>query len=419
MRWSWTATYAGSEDPAPTLDLSEATSNELEITSAMIGFKLKATATANASGYTGSASKETSAVVASQTVTITGVTGGEVTMSGTTAGVGTTVTLTVDPDAGYQLKALSVAPTAGGEALDLTPEVESTVLSYTFTMPAEEVTVTPEFEAKKYTIKFDKNNAYASGTMADLENQVITSSAKLTTIGYTVANHVFAGWATSTSDEVVYADQAAIAKVIEDNEANTTITLYAVWNSYEEAAAPIIAQIKALPTAAQIGQYTTTDQTTAAGEAITDAANAYTNADSNVKGVVDADENIKTLIGDSVNVTTYLSGLADTNSAKAEEIETKEAVTALAKKITDLTASKDLTGDETAEALGTLKDEVTAAQTAYNNASAAVKEGVLADDGVKAVYGDTQADAENNKDEIDVYLAAELDAYATAITNAS
>lgn len=69
---------------------------------------------------------------------------GTVTAEGTAAGYGTTVTLTVTPNTSYKLKTGSVAvTTASGTALSIAAGSSG---KYTFTMPAEPVSVTAEFE---------------------------------------------------------------------------------------------------------------------------------------------------------------------------------------------------------------------------------------------------------------------------------
>ena len=66
---------------------------------------------------------------------------GEVTASGTSAGRGSTVTLTVKPDSGYRLDTLTVT-TSTGEPVKLTEKGDG---SYTFTMPAGSVTIKAAF----------------------------------------------------------------------------------------------------------------------------------------------------------------------------------------------------------------------------------------------------------------------------------
>ena len=80
-------------------------------------------------------------------------TNGQVTASSATAEEGENVTLTVNPDSGYELWSLSVTDANGGSV---------PVNNYTFTMPASDVTVTatfteiiPEPEPTYFTLDFD------------------------------------------------------------------------------------------------------------------------------------------------------------------------------------------------------------------------------------------------------------------------
>ena len=68
---------------------------------------------------------------------------GSVSASAARAKAGDTVTLTATPASGYQLKTLTLTPET---ALDKT--VSASTLTYTFTMPANDVTVTAAFAAK-------------------------------------------------------------------------------------------------------------------------------------------------------------------------------------------------------------------------------------------------------------------------------
>ena len=89
------------------------------------------------------------------------------------------------------------------------------------------VTLYAKWTANNYTITFDKNDAGASGTMPA---QTITygSSAKLTACTFTKTGWTFAGWATTSGGDVVYADGASYIMGTAD------VTLYAKWtiNSY-------------------------------------------------------------------------------------------------------------------------------------------------------------------------------------------
>jgi hypothetical protein len=96
------------------------------------------------------------------TVTVNSSEHGTVTTSVTSAGEGTTVTLTVSPDSGYQLKSLTVKGSANEDVA-----VDGTGTSRTFTMPASNVTVIVEFEAARYSITI---NQVSHGSITAEEN---------------------------------------------------------------------------------------------------------------------------------------------------------------------------------------------------------------------------------------------------------
>ena len=120
-----------------------------------------------------------------------------------------------------------------------------TQISSTTTMPANDITYYAQWTAIKYEVKFNGNSS-TSGSMSNQTftydvSQALTANAfkrayvvTLNTNGGTcstsslTANYTFAGWATSESGEVVYADKASVK-----NLRNTagTYNLYAKWTS--------------------------------------------------------------------------------------------------------------------------------------------------------------------------------------------
>ena len=82
---------------------------------------------------------------------------GEVTASPKTASKGTTVTLTVKPDKGYELDKLTVTD-KNGDTVKLTKKSDT---QYTFTMPASKITVKAEF------VEIEKAPAHAFTDVAD------------------------------------------------------------------------------------------------------------------------------------------------------------------------------------------------------------------------------------------------------------
>lgn len=137
----------------------------------------------------------------------------------TTANYGESVTLDVIPDTGYTVKSVKVGNT----------EIEPVNGVYSFTMPADNVTVTAEFEAITYSVAFNKNSNDATGSM---DNQSFTggTAQDLTANGFTApTGYHFAGWATSANGAVEYADGAEVSNLTAVN--NDTVTLYAKWEA--------------------------------------------------------------------------------------------------------------------------------------------------------------------------------------------
>jgi hypothetical protein len=123
-------------------------------------------------------SAEFEAVVPVYTVTVNpSLTNGTVTPGGANAVEGATVTLTVQPNTGYQLKAGSPrVNNAGGGAVP----VSGAGTAYSFTMPASNVTVSAEFEAILYAITIDSS----------MLNGTVTPSPSTASIGTPVALNV-------------------------------------------------------------------------------------------------------------------------------------------------------------------------------------------------------------------------------------
>jgi uncharacterized repeat protein (TIGR02543 family) len=96
---------------------------------------------------------------------------------------GTTVTLTLIPEAGYVLKAGTLTYGSGYNPA-------GSGLIYTFTMPAADVTVSAAFEAVVYTVTFDTN-----GGSAAPEAQIVAEGSKATEpADPTKAGYIFGGW---------------------------------------------------------------------------------------------------------------------------------------------------------------------------------------------------------------------------------
>jgi uncharacterized protein (TIGR02145 family)/uncharacterized repeat protein (TIGR02543 family) len=93
-----------------------------------------------------------------------------------------------------------------------------------YTMGAANVTLFAKWVATSLTVTFDKNDAAATGTMAD---QPIASgaSASLSANAFIKPGWTFAGWATTASGTVAYADQATYAM------GTANVTLFAKWTA--------------------------------------------------------------------------------------------------------------------------------------------------------------------------------------------
>ena len=104
--------------------------------------------------YKGSShhSSSSSSSSTSNTVSASTASNGKVSLDKSTAKKGDTVTVTVTPDAGYQLDKLTITD-AKGKTVDVTKKSDG---KYTFTMPDSKVTITPTFSKIEDT-KLSKN----------------------------------------------------------------------------------------------------------------------------------------------------------------------------------------------------------------------------------------------------------------------
>ena len=104
--------------------------------------------------YKGSShhSSSSSSSSTSNTVSASTASNGKVSLNKSTAKKGDTVTVTVTPDAGYQLDKLTITD-AKGKTVDVTKKSDG---KYTFTMPDSKVTITPTF-SKIEDVKPSKN----------------------------------------------------------------------------------------------------------------------------------------------------------------------------------------------------------------------------------------------------------------------
>jgi uncharacterized repeat protein (TIGR02543 family) len=96
----------------------------------------------------------------------------------------------------------------------------------TDTVPAEGLTLYAHWTANTYTVKFDANGG--TGTMED-QSMTYDAAAALRANAFTRTGYTFAGWATSASGAVAYADGASVKNLASAQGA--TVTLYAVWTA--------------------------------------------------------------------------------------------------------------------------------------------------------------------------------------------
>ena len=89
-------------------------------------------------------------------------------------------------------------------------------------------TYTANWTANTYSIKFNKNATDATGTMSNL-SMTYDVAKNLTANAFTRTGYTFAGWATSTTGTVAYADGAEVINLATSG----TFDLYAKWTANE------------------------------------------------------------------------------------------------------------------------------------------------------------------------------------------
>ena len=135
----------------------------------------------------------------------------------TTSDYGKTITLAATPATGYHFGSWSAYRTE-------TPATTVTVTSNQFTMPDYAVTVGATFSPNTYRVQFHRNGASETTVYQNFTYDV---AQNLTANTYTRTGYTFAGWATSSSGEVVYTDGAEVSNLTTTNEG--TFHLYAKW----------------------------------------------------------------------------------------------------------------------------------------------------------------------------------------------
>lgn len=113
---------------------------------------------------------------------------GSLSVSPETAAEGETVTVTADPDNGYQLSSITITKTE-----DNAPYLKITNGTMTFTMPAYAVTVKVTYGRRTYNITYDLNGGNLVGEATNPTTYDI-STATFTLNNPTKDGHTFAGW---------------------------------------------------------------------------------------------------------------------------------------------------------------------------------------------------------------------------------
>ena len=97
-------------------------------------------------------------------------------------------------------------------------------------MPAESLTYKAVWTSNRYTVKFDKDAANATGSMA-AQSYTYDEAQNITANGFTREHYSFAGWATQSGGAVVYKNTESIKNLIATD--GGVVTLYAVWTPVE------------------------------------------------------------------------------------------------------------------------------------------------------------------------------------------
>jgi uncharacterized repeat protein (TIGR02543 family) len=158
---------------------------------------------------------------------------------------GDIVKVTVPDKPGYTTGGITVTPTTG-DAITVTTAGEGG--TYSFTQPAEDVTVTPIYTANSYTVALNANGGSADATLSvTYDSATVGSITNPTRDGYT-----FAGWYTASDDTGIlvinkdgaFADPQSGYTGTENNVtvwkiANNTTTLYAHWTGAAQSNAAL------------------------------------------------------------------------------------------------------------------------------------------------------------------------------------
>lgn len=97
-----------------------------------------------------------------------------------------------------------------------------------FQIYVEDIVFTANWEPITYSVRFNKNDNNATGTMSN-QNFTYDVAQNLTSNAFSNVGYVFTGWATSNNGAVVYTDGQNVSNLTAANGA--IVDLYAVWSS--------------------------------------------------------------------------------------------------------------------------------------------------------------------------------------------
>ena len=98
-----------------------------------------------------------------------------------------------------------------------------------YTLKEGGVNFTAQWDANKYTVKFEKNSSNAAGTMADQSFTYDEAAKALRKNAFSRVGYTFNGWNTKKDgSDTAYTDEALVRNLTA--EANGAVTLYAQWN---------------------------------------------------------------------------------------------------------------------------------------------------------------------------------------------
>ena len=126
--------------------------------------------------------------------------------------------ITLSPATGYTLSDVAV---------NGSPATDNGDGTWSFTMPAENVTVSAVVTTNTYKVHYDKNSEYVTGTMDD-QDFTYGVSQQLRANAFSREGYTFVGWNTEADGSGTgYDDVQSVQNLTTEN--NATVTLYAQW----------------------------------------------------------------------------------------------------------------------------------------------------------------------------------------------